>query len=590
MPKILASDIIKQVTKKPFIQPNIGAGYPSELAKQKVDIDLVIKAYISYLLTEVNNHNENAVDALLTLSTINIQNTVSEIKGDYESLNTLIKSGSKQSDTSSPTVGAPGPGGMGGQQTPADLAEGAQDDTGISVPGKQEATDWWDQVSNKGEEAANSDLGVDPLGSMAPWLAIANAGTSGEAASTLMASCIPCGLRIEDFKEWEPFQDIMDTLMSWLNDIKKQLRDFLNLFKMTDMHDTICYLLGFLNFICIPDLAALIALLNFLILDIINAIAALSIQGGLLALWGLLAPLFTPFLVGIEAIIEQWIKTLLAPIDCIIDSILLQLNSLKQVGREMQMSVPLRYKKATLPSGSSGGRGISFYYPDPTPTNMLGGATVVEGMDTAIDAIEGVSDMVHEALSGALIYVYHGRDRILQEWNKVRDMLIEFLELDLDGYSLMAELSATIKRIMRLVSIIGFVIDIATEGLHCNPQEHWGKEGMDGALDDFSTSMLGGKPFSSESVTKKDVTQVSSVIITVDDNIVILPYDDNIILDNEVPVINQYKNLLSNKSSALWGVGKVVSLDECLKTNAQNFGKINSLMKEIQQQGKEIGL
>ena len=145
--------------------------------------------------------------------------------------------------------------------------------------------------------------------------------------------------------------------------------------------------------------------------------------------------------------LEQWVKTILAPIDCIIDSILLQLSKLENLGEEMQFTtLPHQYKKVEMTYSGKYGNKMYFYYPDPTPENFMVdlGKGLEKAMEAAKEPLQQLENTIHKSFSELLIIFYKGRDSLLAKWNEVRDWLMELLGLDLDAYSLMAELSTMI--------------------------------------------------------------------------------------------------------------------------------------------------
>lgn len=573
-----AGNLLDQITTKKFIPPSIGVSSSvSKLAQQKADIDLVIKAFNIFLLQEIsNNKNENAADALLAQPVANMKNTNLELKSNYQSVSVLVKANKKQTKS-----------GDGGGYGPKDPPLEAPDWYKNSIK-EADFTSYSTQQQSYTEDIAG--LSVSNT-----WMTIGNAWVEGgsfeDVIKTLVADCIPCGLRIADLAELNPFQDILNELLNYLQSIYDQLMNYLKMLRSTDIYDALCYLLGFLNFMCISDLATILALLNFLLLDIINSIAALSIEGGLLALWGLLSPLFTPFFAGLQGILEQWVKMVLAPIDCIIDSILLQLDKLEDLGESMQsVSLPTQYKKVEMTYNDENNEKVYFYYPDTSKTNPIN--TLGEDLQAAIqkakEPFQGVTNELRSGMSELLILILKGRDNILSEWNNIRDSLMEFLGLDLDCWSLSAELATMVKRIMRMIGLIKFVIDFMTEGFYCTPQSNFDSDSMKKAIEGYTNKILSPKSdLSDDDVKKSNVKNPSSVISVIEGQIVVTPYQENV-LSEEGSVINQYQTMLSNPKSELWKSSTAISLDQCLKTNAEKFGKVHALMAEISKQAKEI--
>ena len=587
MAELLAGELINQMTKIPFVATNIGGGYPSELAQQKNDADLITKSYIQFLLSQVNDGNENAADALIMQQVVNAQGTTEEIKANYESINNLTQG-------NIPGVVAP--------TAPPDFTKG---------PATSDS--WWGATDKKATPGTVAGTEAGVLGDSPPPPADPLGGVTGSTASpsvfkdigggeegwpmNLIGNCIPCGLKIKDLLEFNPFPDILQMLMDYLNAMYQKLLDFLKLFQITDISQDVCMLLSFFNFMCIPDLAALLAMLNFLIMDIVNAIKSMTLEGGILMLWGLLAPLFTPFFIGLEAMLEQWIKTILAPIDCIIDSILLQLEKLENFAEELQFS--FQYQKMEIPIKTNNnmvpGQKMEFYYPDPTPSGPLfeAGQGMEDAMEKMSDALSGLKDSIHAPLVEVINIALQGRDKLLDKWYEVRDMLISMMGLDLDYADIIAEMTAMVKRIMRLVSIVAFIITVMQMGLYCDPQQDWDPDKMKDAVAKGLTKKP-GLPFADDPLPS-DLVDYGDLYIpdpAGEDGLLVVPWDviPPTSLTPDEPAIDQYQELAKDKEGPLWKAGTFITLDECLNTAAKNFGKISKLMEDIQSQKAQVGM
>ena len=140
----------------------------------------------------------------------------------------------------------------------------------------------------------------------------------------LDSECIPCGLRI-NFKEELGIKvaitDIgaymLEVMEAWLNRALSQIRNLIDMFKNLDQYIDICTFLDFFkNFVCIPDLPKILAILAALMMDLsfeLNAIVDFAIS--------LIVPLFVPFLTNLLDSLMKYILLIVQPIECIIDSI-----------------------------------------------------------------------------------------------------------------------------------------------------------------------------------------------------------------------------------------------------------------------------
>jgi len=135
--------------------------------------------------------------------------------------------------------------------------------------------------------------------------------------------CIPCLDRI-DFGElgfgkiWE---EIYEQLLFIKDQYLNQLKQLANMLKFWDFEESyidLCALKDFFTkFVCIPDLAKLIAAFMALLMKL-----AFELTNLFDIILGLIAPLITPFLSVIINTVTQFLMLILKPLNCLIDSMI----------------------------------------------------------------------------------------------------------------------------------------------------------------------------------------------------------------------------------------------------------------------------
>lgn len=146
----------------------------------------------------------------------------------------------------------------------------------------------------------------------------------GDSFMNWMKDCIPCNTRIIALLELKPHVDLLGALE---DDLKSRLATLSNLGKLLsnlDIYGDFCSLLQALNFMCVPDLQRIVALLSALL-----ASEALELDSMIGFLQSLIAPIFAPILLNITSLLDQFSLLVVSPMDCIIDSINEQLQKLR---------------------------------------------------------------------------------------------------------------------------------------------------------------------------------------------------------------------------------------------------------------------
>jgi len=170
--------------------------------------------------------------------------------------------------------------------------------------------------------------------------------------------CIPCKFRIVSFMELHPHVDLLGSLtididakLGFLGGIGDMLNNF-------DTYGDFCGMLNFLSFICVPDLQRLIVLLMaMMLLDVPK------LDGFINIIQMLIAPIFSPILMSLGSLLDQFVSIVTAPLECVIDSLNQQMQKL---GFEMDPSAlrkadetmnQLQDKSREIQAGLTGGLG-----------------------------------------------------------------------------------------------------------------------------------------------------------------------------------------------------------------------------------------
>ncbi len=146
----------------------------------------------------------------------------------------------------------------------------------------------------------------------------------GNTFAEFLADCIPCAFRINLKEELEfklgiePIGDyIQEILEAFLRRAISQILNIINMFKNLDQYVDLCQFKKFLfDFMCVPDLAKILAVLMALLLDL-----AFELSGVIDLVISLIMPIFMPFLTNLLDLLQKYLLLVIKPIECIIDSI-----------------------------------------------------------------------------------------------------------------------------------------------------------------------------------------------------------------------------------------------------------------------------
>lgn len=150
--------------------------------------------------------------------------------------------------------------------------------------------------------------------------------TFDEALGVIKDDCVPCDTRLKLALENIPNQS---TIQLYLDDIASRI-DFLSqldsLLNELSVFKDICPLLEVLNFMCIPDLQRIIAIL---MASMFKVNVSLADFYGLIV--SLILPMIMPMLSGVVNMLDQFSILVVAPIDCVTEVIREQIQKLPDV-------------------------------------------------------------------------------------------------------------------------------------------------------------------------------------------------------------------------------------------------------------------
>jgi hypothetical protein len=180
--------------------------------------------------------------------------------------------------------------------------------------------------------------------------------SDGDGKQSIIDECIPCLDRTLDVDLLAPLEDLLDDFENDLLDRFNTLKNIWELLNSDDFYSDICDLMDFFSFQCIPDLVAILSMLLWLWKSLLESFS-IDING---ALWSLIGMMMGPFLSGLESVIQQYIDMIMAPIDCIISSLLFQMSKIPQFEQDSKWLDERQAEQKTLEErelqGEIGGR------------------------------------------------------------------------------------------------------------------------------------------------------------------------------------------------------------------------------------------
>jgi len=145
----------------------------------------------------------------------------------------------------------------------------------------------------------------------------------GRYRNVISEDCIPCALRLGDLNDIEVDLKVLNPLTEMAKRYKELIDSINHLFSNTDIENDLCSLLDFLGAQCIPDLVAIIALLNAMMLKDLGV--SLNLEGAFMMFIG---PFFTPMLSGLNGVLDQYMQAIMQPVDCVLNALDTQLAKL----------------------------------------------------------------------------------------------------------------------------------------------------------------------------------------------------------------------------------------------------------------------
>jgi len=143
---------------------------------------------------------------------------------------------------------------------------------------------------------------------------------------SILDECLPCLDRALDVDLMAPLEDLLFDFENDLEDRWNTLDNIWDLLNSDDVYEDLCDLIDFFSLQCLPDLVAILSLLLWLWKSLLEAFQ-IDING---SLWSLIGLMLGPMLSSLESIIQQYMDMLMAPIDCIISSLLFQMSKIPQ--------------------------------------------------------------------------------------------------------------------------------------------------------------------------------------------------------------------------------------------------------------------
>lgn len=138
--------------------------------------------------------------------------------------------------------------------------------------------------------------------------------------------CIPCDVRVKFALEHLPSKSRLDM---YSEDIRMRLETLANLdsaLKDVSLYRDLCSLLKILAFMCPQDLQRMISVLMASMFKI-----NLDMAGAFSAIVSLIMPIVMPVISGVINLLDQFEVLVLNPIDCVLDLLQVQNNSLEQL-------------------------------------------------------------------------------------------------------------------------------------------------------------------------------------------------------------------------------------------------------------------
>lgn len=247
-----------------------------------------------------------------------------------------------------------------------------------------------------------------------------------EALKNLKDDCIPCDDRVRLSIEGLPTNADINFYLEDVRRRVKLLSRIDDLLGDVNVFRDLCPLLNVLNFMCVPDLQRIIAVLTA---SLFNVNFKMGDQFGLIT--SLILPILMPILSGLVNVLDQFSATVLSPMDCILDALLEQLQKLN-VGGATQPAIDAIQKAKSTPTGTSG-------------------AEAVQAIGFGLNEMYGAVLAGRDHASAKLNFYQEALRKALSDWTGSND-----------GYM---ELAANKLRTVQLIELVASIISLKKKGL-----------------------------------------------------------------------------------------------------------------------------
>lgn len=340
----------------------------------------------------------------------------------------------------------------------------------------------------------------------------------GEKLKRIYEDCIPCLDRLDLKLSFVPAIDFIANLEDDIRAKIEFLTDLDNLIGNVDVYGDICRLIGFLNFMCVPDLQRMISVLMGLLMKY-----TLSLDGLFDVIASLIVPLFAPIIMGVFNLLAQYEKLVLLPIDCVIDSLEENLR---------RLSVDAGPIDTTGPIG-----------------------TVTERLEDTQSDIRAGLGLLREKLVNAdehikskLAFYLDQINKLLGDWNGDS---VSYLTFGLEKL-----------QIVRLIALISAIIDLKRKGGELCLE---GERPTIPELDNFFNNFLNPNSFFKLTVDDKGDVRVEEPDLPT----YVLEDDEN------------GAKIISYEPDNLLTVPVSVRVDCVLQTSPEDVDKLNKLIREL---------
>ena len=436
---------------------------------------------------------------------------------------------------------------------------------------------------------------------------------SDDPKQTLLEECIPCLDRALDMDLLAPLEDFLDSLENDLEDRWNHLSHIATLLESDDIYDDICALIDFFTFQCIPDLVAILSLLIWLYQSLITSFS-LDIS---LSLWTILGMILGPFFMSMESVIDQYIQMIMAPIDCVIDSLLYQMSKIPSISTDFEFLMDRQRERQQLRERNAIGddfvanlnatidatmnslalKATSWDQSRTTGATPLTQQTqpetrIVDGREiredevvsdfhdyvqrqeeedkekaTIADYLQDFETVLETGLGAVGGFLLEGRDKL----NSWLEALLEDIRAFLSGGSndLQAGigLAVSIKRIARLIAFVKAIIKMAEDGIQCGTDRDLTEPDVLAFLQNYLAPQIGAE-----------------IVIDEDNNIVIVPPGSPTAPRGRELSDDLLTDIVGGEPGAVTAgtTGITISLGDCInKVDVADLRKVEAWIKEI---------